>query len=140
MWTKKDLQTQDPSESPLPPPASHARFVPEERIDVIRKVANSREEKDKLKAELESWGYTVMVRETAAPPAEGEYYTAILFAERREPVMTDTWAAEREKLAEKKHNKKITLTAKLGFWVLITLALLIFLYFISPLIRACRAL
>ncbi len=140
MWTKKDLQTQDPSESPPPQAGSQTRFMPEEKIDVVRKVASSREERDKLKAELESTGYTVMVRETSAPPAEGEYYSATLFAEKRETVMVDTWAVEREKLAQKKRDKKIDLAAKVGFWVAVALALIGLLYLFGPLIRVVRAL
>jgi len=140
MWTKKDLETQNPSESPPPKLGSQTRFVTEERIDVVRKVATSREERDRLKAELESQGYTVMVRETTAPPAEGEYYTATLLAEKREMVKVDTWALEREKRALGKRDQKIDRLAKWGFWGAVALALLMLLYFISPLVRACRAL
>jgi hypothetical protein len=117
MWKKEHLQTQDPSESPPSQLGSQTRFIQEERIDVVRKVANSREERDKLKAELET-----------------------LFAEKREMVKVDTWAVEREDLAQKKRDKKIDLAAKLGFWTAVALALLLFLYFIGPLTRACRAL
>ena len=140
MWTRRDLQTQDPAEVPPAQLGSQTRFVAEERIDVVRKVAASREERDKLKAELESSGYTVMVRETAGPLAEGDFYTATLFAEKREMIKVDTWAVKREKLAQKKRDRKIDLTAKWGFWAAVALCLLLFLYFISPLVRACRAL
>jgi hypothetical protein len=142
VWTKKDLETQDASESPRGPApgATQTRFTFEERIDVVRKVANSREERDKLKAELESRGYTVMVRETDAPPVEGELYTATLFAEKREMVRVDTWAVEREKRAREKRDQRIDRAAKWGFWGAVALALLMLLYFISPLVRACRAL
>jgi hypothetical protein len=114
--------------------------VPEERIEVVRKVAGSREERDRLKAELESQGFTVMVRETSAPPVEGEYYSATLFAEKRETVMVDTLAVEREKLDQEKRDRKIDLTAKVGFWVAVALGLVGLLYLLGPLIRACRAL
>jgi len=140
MWKKEHLQTQGPSESPPSQLGSQTRFIQEERIDVVRKVANSREERDKLKAELESQGYTVMVRETAGAPAEGEYYTATLFAEKREMVKVDTWAVEREGLAQKKRDKRIDLTAKWGFWIAVALALLGLLFLFGPMIRACRAL
>jgi hypothetical protein len=140
MWTKKELQTQDPSEIFPGQPAPRSRFMPEEKIEVVRKVANSREERDRLKAELESQGFTVMVRETSAPPVEGEYYSATLFAEKRETVMVDTWAVEREKLAQKKRDRKIDLIAKWGFWVAIVLALIGLLYILGPLIHIVRAL
>jgi hypothetical protein len=140
MWTKKELQTQDPSETSSDQSGLRSRFVPDEKIEVVRKVANSREERDRLKAELETEGFTVMVRETSAPPVEGEYYTATLFAEKRETVMVDTWAVEREKLAQKKRNKKIDVTAKLGFWIIVVLALLGLLYLLGPLIHIVRAL
>ncbi len=142
-WTKKDLQTQDPSESPSPPApgATQTRFRFEEKIDVVRKVATSREERDRLKVELEAQGYSVMVRETAAPEAvEGEFYTATLFAEKRETVRVDTWAEDREKQARKERDRKIDLTAKWGFWAAVGLALLGFLLLVSPMLRACRAL
>jgi hypothetical protein len=140
MWMKKEPWKRGPAEDPSYPPGPQPRFVPEERIEVVRKVANSREERDWLKAELESQGFTVMVRETSAPPVEGEYYTATLFAEKRETVMVDTRAVEREKLAQRKRDKKIDLTAKLGFWIVVVLALLGLLYLLGPLIHAIRAL
>jgi hypothetical protein len=140
MWTKKELQTQDPSASPSDQPGPRQRFVPEERIEVVRKVANSKEEFRQLKAELEGQGFTVMVREPTGLDAEGEYYVATLFAEKREPVMVDTWAVEGEKLARKKRDRKIDITAKLGFWIVVGLALLGVLFLCGPLIRACRAL
>ena len=140
MWTKKELQTQDPSESPAGEPAPRTRFVPDERIEVIRKVATSREERDRLKAELESQGFTVMVRETSTPPAEGEYYGATLLAEKRETVTVDTRAVEEEKLRTKKRERKIDIAAKLGFWAAIVLALIGLLYLLGPLIHAVRAL
>jgi hypothetical protein len=140
MWTKKDLQTQDPAEVPPAQLGSQTRFIQEERIEVVRKVAGSREERDRLKAELESQGFTVMVRETSAPPVEGEYYSATLFAEKRETVMVDTLAVEREKLGQEKRDRKIDLTAKVGFWVAVALGLVGLLYLLGPLIRACRAL
>jgi len=140
MWTKKELETQEPAERPADPPGSQTRFVFEERIEVVRKVANSREERDRLKAELESQGFAVMVRETDAPPAEAESYTATLFAEKRETVKVDTWAVEREGLAQKKRDKRIDLTAKWGFWVAVALALLGLIFLFGPMIRACRAL
>jgi hypothetical protein len=140
MWKKEDLQTQDPSESPPARLGSQTRFVEEERIDVVRKVATSREERDKLKAELESQGYTVMVRDAADAPAEGEFYTATLFAEKRETVKVDTWALKREKLAQEERDRKIDLTAKWGFWIAVGLVLLGFLILVGPLARACRTL
>jgi len=140
VWTKKELQTQDPSESSSGQPAPRIRFVPDERIELIREVANSREERDRLRAELESQGFTVMVQETSTPPVGGEYYTATLLAEKRETVMVDTWAVERDKLAQRKRDKKIDLTAKLGFWIAIALALIGLLYVLGPLIHAVRAL
>jgi hypothetical protein len=140
MWTKKELQTQDPSESPAGEPAPRTRFVPDERIEVIRKVATSREERDRLTAELESQGFTVMVRETSAPPVEGEYYSATLLAEKRESVTVDTRAVEEEKLGQKKRGRKIDIAAKLGFWAAIVLALIGLLYLLGPLIHAVRAL
>lgn len=140
MWKKEDLQTQDPSESPPAPGATQTRFRFDEKIDVLRKVATSREERDKLKAELESRGYTVMVRETAVPPAEGEFYTVTLFAEKRETVRVDTWAVEREKRAQERRDRKIDLTAKWGFWAAVALALLALLYLLGPLIHVVRAL
>jgi len=142
MWKKEDLQTQGPSEHP-PAPAPgvpQTRFRFEEKVDIVRKVATSREERDRLRAELEAQGYTVMVRETAATPAEGEFYTATLFAEKRETVRVDTWAEEREKQAQKERGRKIDLTAKWGFWAVVGLALLGFLLLILPMLRACRAL
>ena len=141
MWTKKDLQTQDPSEGPSPPApgATQTRFRFEEKIDVVRKVATSREERDGLKAELEAQGYTVMVRETAASPAEGEYYSATLFAEKRETVRVDTWAEEREKRAQRKRDSKIDLTAKWGFWIAVVLGLIVLIYLLGPLIHIVKA-
>lgn len=140
MWTKKELETQDPAERPAVQAGSQTRFTFEERIEVVRKVATSREERDRLRAELESQGYTVAVRETTAPPAEGEYYTATLLAEKRDMVKVDTWAVERDRLSQKKREKKIDLTAKLGFWIAVTLAALALLFLLGPLIRVCRAL
>ena len=140
MWTKKELQTQDPTDSSSDQPGLRSRFTPEERIEVVRKVANSREERDRLKAELESQGFTVMVREPEVLPDEGEYYTATLFAEKRESVIVDAWAVKQEKLRKKKLDRKIDITTKAGFWIAVALVLLGILFLCGPLIRACRAL
>jgi hypothetical protein len=140
MWTKKELQTQDLSEGPSGEPAPRTRLVPDERIEIIHKVATSREERDRLTAELESQGFTVMVRETSAPPVEGESYSATLLAEKRETVTVDTWAVEEEAHRQKKRERKIDIAAKLGFWAAIVLALIGLLYLLGPLIRAVRAL
>ena len=140
MWKKEHLQTQDPAESPFDRPASPKGLTPDERIEVVRKVATSREERDRLKAELESRGFTVTVKETSAPPVEGEYYSATLFAERRETVMVDTRAVHEQARRQKKRDRRIDLAASWGFWAVVGLALLLFLYLCGPLIRACRAL
>ena len=117
-----------------------ARFVSEERIDVVRRVANSRDERDQIKAELESQGFTVMVRETATPPVEGEYYTAALFAEKREPVTIDTWAIERDRMELERRGRRIDVATKVGFWIAVALGLLFLLWLMSPLIRTMLAL
>lgn len=140
MWTKRDLQTQDPADSTADRPAAPTGLTPDERIEIVRKVANSREEKDRLIAELESQGFTVTVRETSAPPVGGEYYTATLFAEKRETVMVDAKAMAEEARRHKGRDRKIDIGTKLGFWVALGLALLGLLYLMSPLIRAVRAL
>lgn len=140
MWMKKEPQKGDSSGVHPDRPGPQARFVPEERIKVVRKVANSREERDRLKAELESQDFTVMVRETAAPPVEGEYYTATLFAEKRKTVMIDTRAVEEEERKLRKRDRKIDITARLGFWIVLVLALLGLLYLLGPLIHVVRAL
>jgi hypothetical protein len=140
MWTKKELTTQDPSASSSDQPDPRQRFVPEEKIEIVRKTANSTEERDQLKAELEAQGFTVTVREPTGPDAEGEYYVATLFAEKREPVMVDTWAVEQEEQRLKKRDRKIDVTAKAGFWIIVGLCLIGLLYLFGPLIRACRAL
>jgi len=36
MWTKKELQTQDPAENSSVRPAPQTRFVPTEKIEVVR--------------------------------------------------------------------------------------------------------
>ena len=140
MWTKKELQTQDPAESPADRPASPAGLRPDEKIEVVRRTVNSREERDRVRAELESRGFTVTVRVTSASPVEGEYYTATLFAERRETVMVDTRAVHEQARRQKKCDRRIDLAASWGFWAAVGLALLLFLYLCGPLIRACRAL
>jgi hypothetical protein len=140
MWTKKELQTQDPAESPSAAPGPGDRFVPDERIEVVRKVAYSPEERDSLKAELESKGFKVMVRETSVPPAEGEYYSATLFAEKREMVMIDTHAVAEERKEFKKRDRRLSLTTKVGFWTIAGLILFGVFLLSLPLIRACRAL
>jgi hypothetical protein len=140
MWTKKELQTQDPAESPSDQQAPGGRFVPDERIEVIRKVAYSPDERDSLKAELESQGFTVTVRETSVPPAEGEYYSATLFAEKRETVMVDTHAVAEERKEFVKRDRKLSLTTKVGFWTIAGLVLLGLFLMVLPLLRACRGL
>jgi hypothetical protein len=140
------MSLRDPSREhgPLGEPAedhgAQDRFAPDEKIEIVRKVANSREECQQLKTELESQGFSVMVREPTRLDAEGENYVATLFAEKREPVMVDTWAVEQEKLRQKKRDRKIDITAKVGFWIAVGLALLGVLFLCGPLIRAYRAL
>jgi len=140
MWTKKELQTQDPSASPSDQPDPRQRFMPEERIEVVQKTANSRAERDRLKAELEGQGFTVMVREPTGPDAEGEYYVATLLAEKRESVVMDTWAVKEGQERLKKRDRKIDITAKVGFWIIVGLCLIGLLYLLGPLIHAVRAL
>jgi hypothetical protein len=140
MWTKKELQTQDPAESPSDPQAPGDRFVPDEKIEIVRKVAYSPEERDSLKSELESQGFTVMVRETSMPPAEGEYYSATLFGEKRETVMVDTHAVAEERTQLGKRERRLSLTTKVGFWTIAGLVLLGLFLMLLPLLRACRGL
>jgi hypothetical protein len=116
------------------------RFVPDEKIEIVRETANSREECQQLKAELESRGFTVMVREPTGPDAEGGNYVATLFAEKREAVLVDTWAVEEQEKRLKKRDRKIDIAAKAGFWIIIVLALLLLLYLLGPLIHVIRGL
>ncbi len=140
MWTNKELQTQDPSESSPEEPVPPSRFAPDEKIEIVRKTANSKEECQQLKAELEGQGFTVMVREPTGLESEGAYYVATLLAEKRESVRIDTWAVERERLAQKNRDRKIDVMARAGFWVVVALVLIGLLYLLGPLIRACRSL
>jgi hypothetical protein len=140
MWTKEQLETQDPTERPAAAPAPGGRYVPDEKIEIVRKVATSKEERDRLKAELESEGFTVKVLETSGRPVEGEYYSATLYGEKRETVLVDTAAAAKERQELKRQGRRITVLTKLGFWTIAALVLLGLCLISLPLLRACRAL
>ena len=116
------------------------RFVRDEKIKIIRKTANSKEECERLKAELEAQGFTVMVKELVDPHAGGEYYVASLFAEKRKKVLIDTRAVEEERKKLKKRGLIVDITMKVGFWTIVILALLGILFLWGPFLRACRAL
>jgi hypothetical protein len=129
-----------PSNRPAEDLTAQDRFVPDEKIEIVRKTANSKEECQRLKAELENQGFTVMVREPTGPDAEGGFYVATLFAEKREAVMIDTWAAEHQEKRLRKRDRKIDIAVKAGFWIIIIIGFLFFLYLLGPLIYAIRAL
>jgi hypothetical protein len=118
----------------------NTRFVPEEKIEVVRKAANSKEECLQIKSDLEGRGFKVTVREPPGSDAESGWYYATLFAEKRETVMVDTWAVEREKRRLRTRDRIIDITTKAGFWVVIALLLIAWLFWAGPLFRACRAL
>jgi len=118
----------------------NARFVPDEKIEVVRKTANSKEECRQLLADLESRGFKVTVREQPGSDAEGQWYFATLFAEKREKIMVDAWALEEEERRLRRRDRIIDSTTKVGFWVVIALVFLIWFFWAGPLFRACRAL
>jgi hypothetical protein len=140
MSLKKPVQGHARSREPAEDHGARNRFATDEKIEIVRKTANSKEECRQLKAELEGQGFTVMVREPTGPDAEGEYYIATLFAEKRETVVVDTWAVEQQEKRLKKRDRLIDFTARAGFWVVVGLVLLGVLFLWGPLIRACRAL
>jgi hypothetical protein len=140
MGLKKPVREHDRSGELAENHGAQGRFVPDEKIEIVRKAANSKEECERLKAELESQGFTVMVREPTGQEAESGYYVATLLAEKREVVMLDTWASEQQEKRLKKRDRKIDITAKLGFWIVLVLALLGLLYLLGPLIHVVRAL
>jgi hypothetical protein len=119
---------------------AYSSFVPDERIEIVRETANSKEECERIKAALESRGFTVIVREPSGPIAEGEGYFATLFAEKRETIMVDTWAIKQEQTRLKKRDRKINIFVILGCGIALVLALLLLLYMLGPLIYAIRGL
>ncbi len=109
-------------------------------VQIVRKIARSKEEFEKLKADLESQGYNVTIQEFYEEKTDRNNFFASILAEKELPEK------KREKLPLKRHFKLLRKKAMVAnivirtMWILfIATVLLIYLFLISPLLLALKA-
>lgn len=114
---------------------------PEElEVQIVRKIARSKEEFEKLKADLESQGYNVSVQEFYEEKTDRKNFFASILAEKELPEK------KREKLPLKRHYKILRKKEMIAnivmktFWVIVIgIVILFYLFLIHPLLMAIRA-
>ena len=109
-------------------------------VQIVRKIARSKEEFEKLKADLESQGYNVTIQEFHEEKTDRNNFFASILAEKELPEK------KREKLPLERHFKLLRKKAMIAnivirtMWILfIATVLLIYLFLISPLLLALKA-
>jgi hypothetical protein len=109
-------------------------------VQIVRKIARSKEEFENLKADLESQGYNVSVQEFYEEKTDRNNFFASILAEKEMPEK------DREKLPLKTHykilrrKKMIANIVMKTFWItVITIVILFYLFLIHPLLMALKA-
>jgi len=109
-------------------------------VQIVRKIARSKEEFEKLKADLENQGYKVNIQEFYEEKTDRKNFFASILAEKELPEK------KREKLPLKRHSKllrKKEMVANIvmrTMWIIfIATVLLIYLFLIHPFLLAIIA-
>lgn len=105
----------------------------DQKVQVIRKTANSKEEFERLKGILEKKGFKLYCKEYDREN-EKDYYATIL-AEKELPPDAEDIRYKKAKKFIRKREKKVNLSIKFLWWLLIIAALLIYLSIIYILLR-----
>ena len=109
-------------------------------VQIVRKIARSKEEFEKLKADLESQGYNVSIQEFYEEKTDRKNFFASILAEKELPER------KREKLPLKTHYKILrkkemiaNIVMKTLWIIVIAIVILFYLFLIHPLLIALKA-
>ncbi|UCC38170.1 MAG: hypothetical protein JSV96_09930 [Candidatus Aminicenantes bacterium] len=109
-------------------------------LQIVRKIARSKDEFEKLKADLESQGYTIHIQEFFEEETDRKNFFASILAEKELPEK------KIERLPLKKHYKLLRKKEMLAniimktFWiVVIGIVILFYLFLLHPLLLTLKA-
>jgi len=116
-------------------PAESREAEPEKfRVQLVKKIASSKAQSERMRVELERQGFSVTLREHFTAGDYQEDYYADLFGEKRVPA--DRLELDLQKEALQRQfiaDRKIGYIVKTFWWVLVLVGLLVYFSFTFPL-------
>lgn len=122
-------------------PSERREAEPEKfRVQLVKKIASSKAQSERMRVELERQGFSVTLREHFAEGDYQEDYYAILFGEKRVPadrleLDLQKGTLQRQFIADRKFGYII----KTFWWVLVLIGLLVYFSFTFPLWSVIKA-